>query len=166
MVAADDFQLLLTQVRRHETEDADAPCPAAGERRRLLEQPADLGRAHQRQGKERQCARLADRSGESGGVTDARHGALHDRKPRAVRARQRRVLCQRPRPAYGGDVRRHRIVNRGNDPGDAAEAAGERRGKRDVLPQWIHLASRRAPPHARADLLTPRRMALDVIYLD
>jgi len=154
---ADDFKLLLTQLERHEAEDADSPRALAQRAARFLEEDARLGGAHQRQGQERQSTAPGHLEGEGGRVADAGHRSLHDRVAGPVRAGQGAVLVERPQGFRGGDVRLDRLAHSLDHAAHGAEAPGEGRRERGVLAEDEQLSSGIVPAAARRDLLPQAR---------
>ncbi len=151
---ADDLELLLAQLQRHEAEDADPPRALAQRAARLLQESPRLGGAHQRQGQERQPAAPGDLEGKGGRVADAGHRTLHDGIAGPVRACQGAVLVERPQGPRGGHVRVDRLAHPPDDAAHGAKPPGEGRRERGVLAEDQRLALRIVPAAALRDRLS------------
>ncbi len=132
---ANHRELRLAHFLRHEAEDADAPRPIADQRLGLVEQLANLWPRHQREREERQAAALGNGRREARAITHARHRTLSDRIAKPVRARERRVRCERAMLGGEREVARDRALDAAHDLG-----GGQRARERGVLAerQQVH----------------------------
>jgi hypothetical protein len=131
---AQDGELRVADLLRHEAEDADAPGPVADQRGGLAQELAHLVAAHQGQREERQPAGLGDRGGEARPVADARHRPLRDRIPHAVRGGERRAGRERRLRAGRLEVTRELLAEPSHHTAGGREALRERARERALLP--------------------------------
>ena len=96
---ADDGELLGSQLRGNEAEDADSPGASAEQPRRLAQQAPDFCSRSNARARKGSPPSLRDRLGERRDVADAGHRSLEDRITRAVIDGQRRALGERARGA-------------------------------------------------------------------